>query len=585
MAIKVNQGGKWTPVYGATDFQTNTPLGLDATLTKSRYAADAKSVGSKLGDLTNLNTIDKKNLVNAINEVAINAGAGAALFTINIDTDQKVANYTRDEIANMAQQNRLIMAITNLGKVASFLFVGIHDTLEEVAVFAHTEVQSNNTVVTTFYRIYNDKRVVIREMPHTNPIDMITAEEGQLARVKAVNFEGHPIEWEAFNMDRADNGILVIYVSGNGSTHTLEEIQAAVTLGQYVFALYSNKYVPLYSINSEYAVFHLTSIQEESKGLTLKVDVNGTVSVSQTDIQNLNYIPSPQQALVGQTIAVSSIDAVTGAPLTWAAVNFPESTNYEIPSFDLITNNTPEIAVIDDTSTTLSIKPNDPPSIIEIDTENIMLALARGPINLKFQYTIDDTTSYITSAILNPIYFQERNMFMAGLVDYINNMPCFVFFTFELNKITGQAKTLNEELALDTSLKESGQAAEAKAVGEALSGLKNDIRDLIPSYDQTNSKQYLVVNDDGTATQWHSLPHIPNPEESENGYVLSVDGQMMTKWIKPVSINIDRNLKNANEAADAAAVGSAINKVQSSINTLNNALTTKIQIVTWGEAD
>jgi hypothetical protein len=47
-------------------------------------------------------------------------------------------------------------------------------------------------------------------------------------------------------------------------------------------------------------------------------------------------------------------------------------------------------------------------------------------------------------------------MFMAGLVDYVNNMPCFVFFTFEQNKITGQAKTLNEEISLDTTLTKEG---------------------------------------------------------------------------------------------------------------------------------
>jgi hypothetical protein len=80
--------------------------------------------------------------------------------------------------------------------------------------------------------------------------------------------------------------------------------------------------------------------------------------------------------------------------LTWGAVNFPEAKDYEIPSFDLITQTeeeqTPEVALMSiaetDTATSsiLAIKPNDNPCIIEVDTTNIILALARGPINIKF---------------------------------------------------------------------------------------------------------------------------------------------------------------------------------------------------------
>lgn len=577
MAIKVKQNGKWTSIYGTTDFQTNTPLGLDTTLTKPKYAAEARAVGKKIGDLTNLNTIDKKSLVNAINEVAINAGAGASLFTVNIDMGTKTANYSKNEIAAMVEENKLIMAVTTFGKVASFLFVGIHDTLEEVAVFAHTEVKSDNTVVTTFYRIYENKRVVIREMPHTNPIDLITATEGQIARVKTIDGNGHPMTWEAFDMTQADNGVLIIRVSGNSSTHTLEQISNAIALGQYVFALYADKYIPLYSINNTVAIFHLASIQEESNGLTISIDKDGAALITSTNIANLNYIPSPTTATIGQTIAVTSVNE-DGAPLTWGAVNFPEAKDYEIPSFDLITQTeeeqTPEVALmsIAETDTTassaLAIKPNSAPCVVETDTSNITLALARGPINIKFQYIINDTTTLTTSAIINPIFFQEKNMFMAGLVDYVNNMPCFVFFTFEQNKITGQAKTLNEEISLDTTLTKEGQAAEAKAVGEKLLAFEGQIKEVIPETQASDAGKYLTPNSENKL-EWKQFPiateeirGVIQPhsktEDMTNPVGIDSEGRL---WVAATEVKVDSTLTKEGQAADAKATGEAINKI------------------------
>lgn len=577
MAIKVKQNGKWTSIYGTTDFQNNTPLGLDTTLTKPKYAAEAKAVGKKIGDLTNLSTIDKKSLVNAINEVAINAGAGASLFTVNIDMGTRTANYGKNEIAAMVGENKLIMAVTTFGKVASFLFVGLHDTLEEVAVFAHTEVKSDNTVVTTFYRIYENKRVVIREMPHTNPIDLITATEGQIARVKQVDGNGHPMAWEAFDMAEADNGVLIIRISGNSSTHTLEQISNAISLGQYVFALYSNKYIPLYSINNTAAIFHLASIQEESNGLTISIDKDGAALITSTNIANLNYIPSPATAAIGQTIAVTSVNE-DGSPLTWGAVNFPEAKDYEIPSFDLITQleeqQNPEVALMTieepdiAASSVLAIEPNANPCIIEVDTTNIILALARGPINIKFQYIINDTTTLTTSAIINPIFFQEKNMFMAGLVDYVNNMPCFVFFTFEQNKITGQAKTLNEEISLDTTLTKEGQAAEAKAVGEKLTAFENQIKEVIPATEATDAGKYLTPNSDNEL-EWKQFPIAteevrgviqPHAKTEAMTNPVGID-ELGRLWVAATEIKVDTTLAQEGYAADAKATGDAINKI------------------------
>jgi hypothetical protein len=46
-----------------------TSLNIDTTLTVSGAAADAKTVGDKIGNLSDLKASDKSNLVNAINEL------------------------------------------------------------------------------------------------------------------------------------------------------------------------------------------------------------------------------------------------------------------------------------------------------------------------------------------------------------------------------------------------------------------------------------------------------------------------------------------------------------------------------------
>lgn len=48
---------------------SNFLSGTDVTLTKSAQAADARVVGTKIGDMNTLNTVDKSTLVSAINEV------------------------------------------------------------------------------------------------------------------------------------------------------------------------------------------------------------------------------------------------------------------------------------------------------------------------------------------------------------------------------------------------------------------------------------------------------------------------------------------------------------------------------------
>ena len=58
------------------DYSSLADIVTDATLSLSGVAADAKAVGDEIGDLSDLDTEDKSNLVAAINEAAQSGGGG-----------------------------------------------------------------------------------------------------------------------------------------------------------------------------------------------------------------------------------------------------------------------------------------------------------------------------------------------------------------------------------------------------------------------------------------------------------------------------------------------------------------------------
>ena len=73
-----NENGTWSYIGG-------NPTLIDSTLTKTGQAADAKIVGDKLGNLVDLSTTEKSNLVAAINEIAKNSG-GSSTSSFEIPT-------------------------------------------------------------------------------------------------------------------------------------------------------------------------------------------------------------------------------------------------------------------------------------------------------------------------------------------------------------------------------------------------------------------------------------------------------------------------------------------------------------------
>lgn len=75
-------------------------ISIDSTLSKSGQAADAKTVGDAIGNLSTLNTTNKNNLVNAINEV------DADVTAINEDLSKKASTtYVDNKVSGYAPKN------------------------------------------------------------------------------------------------------------------------------------------------------------------------------------------------------------------------------------------------------------------------------------------------------------------------------------------------------------------------------------------------------------------------------------------------------------------------------------------------
>lgn len=449
MAIKVRENGKWINVYssGASTTPTGT-VNLDTTLTRAGYAAEAKAVGTKLGDLTNLNTDDKSSIVAALNEVALNAGSAEKLLIVTCDMTTKTANYSKSEISTAIANSKLIMGLTSDGVPLDFVKVGTHNTETEVAVFNYTEVDVYGDVVSNFIHIDDNKTITTQLYTHTNPIDHITASIGQVAKVKTIDANGKPIEWEAGDLSDAENGIKIVNISNSVASMSSIEINTAVTSGEYILALWNGIYFPLATSTAETATFLITSI-EDNLITSVILQINTTKAVNVTYKNFSSGIPVPESAKVGQTIAVKAIDE-NGAPTEWQVIDFKSQiqSNWDQTdntALDFIKNkpfvenfNSVLANSVDSLEITTSVSDKDTKIYTGIFSET--QTLTQGHI---YKVQINNNT-YITEAkVLNLL--GEYNIF------YLGNISLFMRNTWGPDGIFYGGKESGEDYCITTS--------------------------------------------------------------------------------------------------------------------------------------
>ena len=352
MPIKVNQNGKWVNVYGSS-IEVKRNVSLDKTLTKKGWAAEAQSVGKQIGDITDLNTTNKNNLVSAINEVALNAGSGAQLSIIRLNDQTQKASHTRDEIlalikgqsdedveeGEVKREKQLVLGcVESTGEVLTFVGIDKFQTDTPVAIFENTRIDQNGRIVTSFYTVDYYGNISTPQYYHNNPIDEMTAAVGQIAVVEEVDKINHrPIKWKAADLEKAENGIIIVNVGNSSADKSSTDIQACLNKGQFVYALYKDKYYPFVKIENEIALFYLTEINANTaKGHFLSIGNDKTYTHHQESMAQLDYIPNPSVAAPGQVLTVAEIND-QGIATKWVAQNIAIPDEYTVPLFNLKT--------------------------------------------------------------------------------------------------------------------------------------------------------------------------------------------------------------------------------------------------------
>lgn len=204
MAIKVRENGQWVnlPCNEVSNITQGGLVNLDTTLTKSGYAADAKAVGDKIGNLSDLITEDQSNLVAAINEAA-NSGGGNEAFIVTLDILNMIASHSPKEIYEAVQEGQFVIGqFKYSGTIVEFnLLAAIYnpatDTSDEFgfAMFDCHSSDHSKTMIT----VNLDKTIQGEDIKYST-IDKITeAKQGQIPIVAKVNSSGQITQWNVID--------------------------------------------------------------------------------------------------------------------------------------------------------------------------------------------------------------------------------------------------------------------------------------------------------------------------------------------------------------------------------------------------
>lgn len=233
MSIKVRENGQWVnlPCSGVSDVTQGGVVNLDTTLTKSGYAADAKAVGDKIGNLSDLITEDQSNLVAAINEAA-NSGGGEA-FIVSLDIlDTMVASHGPKEIYEAVQEGKTVIGqfkYDSSNIIIKFNLSGVYynsatDTTNESgsAIFnCHMDDHKKTIVMVNL-----DKTIEIDDVKYSTIDEITGAKQGQIPVVASVNSSGQITQWDVMDPSNlGGDGVIKIIpkllYSGSG---TLDDI-------------------------------------------------------------------------------------------------------------------------------------------------------------------------------------------------------------------------------------------------------------------------------------------------------------------------------------------------------------------------
>ena len=160
---------------------------IDTTLSHTGDAADAKAVGDIIGNLSNLATSAKNNLVAAINEASISGGSSSnSLYKVAIWTDDGVVtlvNHSYQDIISAKNDSKFVYAVVNDDLICPLAGV---DTEDQVAWFSSIDSSLNNQQVFVKTAIGIGSQSNIISTASTLNIDTTLTQSGKAADAKIV---------------------------------------------------------------------------------------------------------------------------------------------------------------------------------------------------------------------------------------------------------------------------------------------------------------------------------------------------------------------------------------------------------------
>lgn len=320
-----------------------------------------------------------------------------------------VVNLTMDDSGNINADKTFaeIKAACDDGKVVDAKFedaiVPLQLLIDSEAVFALTNAFSDAVVTVIFTCTSDNVWSMSQDGFDANTLGISGASIGQIAKIKTVDENGVPTEWEAADGDGGSKPFVVTVTCGDDDTLTADkthaEIVEAYAAGAQINAKIVNypgvivpSILPLYVNNSdERFIFSGSGVLDGRAMAMTAQDFIGSWSVSLTELATPDDIPSGgidtslgiTGASAGQVPVVKSVDE-NGVPNGWGAKDLPSGGSN---AYDIDLNREPDLVI--DVSEAIN------PSLSISEINGVNLDVTKMAVLLEYPSGGNYTPNYI----------------------------------------------------------------------------------------------------------------------------------------------------------------------------------------------
>jgi hypothetical protein len=222
---------------------------LDTTLSNSGMAADAKAVGdayanlsNTIGNLSSLNTVNKDNLVNAINESSVSS----KFLIVDIDYDNNISSHSASEIIEAVNSGKYVI-ITN---GPEYRYSGSEtDDNGDVCVYINfTHLYDDGEFYIVEYIVHDDKTITQNHNEDVHAVRIITVDENNVASAPIGFINEIIYEYNGVVLLHYNNNIYNYQYGNDDSAHFVCFLSNGET--KFVSVVYIDKNSILHEVNT-----------------------------------------------------------------------------------------------------------------------------------------------------------------------------------------------------------------------------------------------------------------------------------------------------------------------------------------------